>query len=182
LENPQNAILAVASIDGAVKWIAETVTDRDVWGGFEWAIPLHWSNDGRHLYFSHHVRGDGCISDFRGSDLHRLDLQTGEVTEIVPRVGYWLALSPDEQTLAYLSFERGLVLRDLASGDERQVELDIEADHPETPIHKSDLLWSPDGNSIVLTVAIDVCGPEQSTAIVQLDTETLSQTTLVQER
>lgn len=181
LEGQESTILRVSRIDGAVEWIAETITDRDFWGGFEWAIPFHWSQKEYRLYFTHHVRGDGCISQFHGSDLHSLDLQTGEVTEIVPRVGYWLALSPDETTLAYLSFEKGLVLHNLTSGDERRVHLNIEDAYPETPIHESNLLWSPDGNLLVLTIAIDVCGPEWSNAIIQVDAATLSQTILIHE-
>jgi Tol biopolymer transport system component len=181
LEDQESASLRVSSTDGSVVWIADTVTERDIYGGFEWPIPFHWSKDGRYLYFTHHERGDGCISLFHGSDLQRLDLQTGEVTEIIPRVGYWLALSPDETTLAYLSFEKGLILHDLPSGDERQVHLDIEDAYPETPLHKSHLLWSPNGNLLVLTIDIDVCGPGWSTAIVQVDVATLSQTVLLHE-
>lgn len=101
--------------------------------------------------------------------------------EIIPRVGYWLALSPDETTLAYLCFEKGLILQNLASGDELEVNLDIEREHSGELVYKSHLLWSPDSDLIVLTVAIGACGPEWSNAVVQVDVATSSQTTLIHE-
>jgi hypothetical protein len=182
----RSAILKVVSDDGDIAWIAETITTTDIWDQFEWAIPFAWSQSEGYLYFTHHVRGDGCSPPMNGSDLYRLDLRNGEVVELVPRIGRWLALSPDESTLAYLSFERerGLVIRDLASGSERSTQLFIEEpDAAEGIVFTSHLLWSPDGQTLVLTADIDTCQHPDllSTSIVRIDVDTLAQTTLVQE-
>ena len=43
------------------------------------------------------------------------------------------------------------------------------------------IVWSPDGEALMLTVAIDACGPpeEGTHTIVRVDAETLSQTTII---
>lgn len=183
----RSAVLKVVSDDGDITWIAETITMTDIWGGFEWAIPFAWSQNDDYLYFTHHKRGDGCSPPMNGSDLYRLDLRNGEVVELVPRLGRWLALSPDESALAYLSWydrEERLVIRNLAAGDERSTRLFVEEQYaPEIIVFTSHLLWSPDGQALVLTAEIDTCQHPDllSTSIVRVDVKTLAQTTLVYE-
>jgi hypothetical protein len=77
--------------------------------------------------------------------------------------------------------DRGLVLRDLSTGQERQTQ--IEAAQETEDAHVGHVVWSPDGEGLVLTVAIDACGPpqERSHTIVRVDAETLAQTTLITE-
>jgi hypothetical protein len=183
LENQQSAILRVSSTDGTTEWIAETITSTDIWGGFEWAIPFTWSQYGHYLYFTHYERTDGCTPEFHGSDLQRLDLQTGEVTELAPKVGYWLALSPDERTLAYLSFEKGLVLRELLTNEERSARPAIYKAYPGVIIFVSHLVWSPDGKTLMFTAGIDPCDMPDfvSTSVIRVDAETLSQIELIRE-
>lgn len=171
--------LEVSLADGSVVWRAV-----DEWRpiGLGWTSPrvLRWSRDGGRLYFTNLPVPDGCALFVNGYDLQALDLATGEVTELVPGVGLWLSLSPDERRLAYIGVgKRGLVLRDLASGEERGVRLD-----PGREYAAGGVLWSPDGSALVLTIAFAPCAGEEwaeSTSIVVVDAATLETKTLIAE-
>jgi hypothetical protein len=173
--------LTVARFDSSEEW---TVVER--WSelalGYVTPEPLQWSSDGNRFYFTNRPVPDGCAVFVNGSDLQRVDLSDGSVTEVVPAVGLWLSLSPDERELAYVGYgDRGLVLRDLSTGRERQTQ--IEAAQETEDAHVGHVVWSPDGEGLVLTVAIDACGPPEARAhtIVHVDAETLAQTTLIAE-
>jgi hypothetical protein len=173
--------LTVAQLDRSQEW---TVVDRwsEVALGYTTPQPLHWSSDESHFYFTNRPVPDGCSVFVNGSDLQKVDLSDGSVTEIVPPVGLWLSLSPDERQLAYVGYgDRGLVVRDLSTGRELQTE--VEAAQETGDAHVGHIVWSPDGEALVLTVAIDACGPpgERVHTIVRIDAETLSQTTLIAE-
>ena len=116
--------LTVTDAAGTSRWAVV-----DAWApyglGYTVPRPFHWSNDGNYLYVTNDPAPDGCALFVNGSDLQRVDLSNGEVTQIVEPVGLWLSLSPDETKLAYLSWEgdRPLVVRDLASGAENAIKL-----------------------------------------------------------
>lgn len=168
--------LKVTGRDHAQEW---TVVDEwSVWAlGYTTPQPFHWSRDSRYLYFTNRPQPDGCALFTNGSDLQRLDLSDGTVTEIMPSVGLVLSLSPDEQTLAYVGYQhRGMVLRELATGKERNVNMD-DGVRGST----GSLVWSPDGTALMLTVAFPKCAPEDQRmhSIVRVDVETLSATTVI---
>jgi hypothetical protein len=101
------------------------------------------------------------------------------VKEIVPSSGLWLSLSPGEKTLAYIGYrDRGLVVRDLATGVERETGLDPGEDYA-----AGHIVWSPDGATLVLTLAIHPCsfGWAESVSVVLVEVATLKQTTLIHE-
>ena len=85
-----------------------------------------------------------------GSDLHKLDLATGESTQLAPRVGYWIALSPDETHLAYLNSGHIGVL-DLTTGNSREAEI-ITKYPPSILTYPLDIVWSPDGKIFSLVI------------------------------
>lgn len=173
--------LTVARSDGTQEW-----TVVDAWSelalGYTTPQPLRWSSDGRHFYYTNRPVPDGCAVFVNGSDLQRVDLSDGSVTEMVPAVGLWLSLSPDETKLAYVGYgDRGLVLRDLATGDERQTAIEAAEEAEDT--HLGHVVWSPDGEALMLTVAMNACGPQENRrhAIVRIAAGTLSQTSVVPE-
>jgi len=179
--NRYHTRLTIERNDGTQEW-----TVVDAWSelalGYTTPQPLRWSSDGRHFYYTNRPVPDGCAVFVNGSDLQRVDLSDGSVTEVVPSVGLWLSLSPDETTLAYVGYgDRGLVLRDLSTGDERQTP--IEAAEEAEDAHLGHVVWSPDGEALMLTVAMNACGPheDRTHTIVWVDTGTLSQTSVVLE-
>ena len=172
------ARLSVTQTDGTAEWVAV-----DEWSGFGLGYttpqPFHWSRDGRYLYFTNRPVVDGCGVFVNALDLQRLDLGDGSVSEMAPSLGLWLSLSPDETTLAYVGYGgRGLVLRDLLTGIERETVLD-----PVSSYAAGHVVWSPDGAALVLTLAIRPCFADwaESVSVLRVQVETLEQTTLIRE-
>lgn len=168
--------LKVSKADGTLEWVA--VDQWLEWGlGYTIPQPLQWSRDGRYLYFTNRPVPDGCAVFVNGSDLHTVDLSNGSVRELVPSVGLWLSLSPDETMLAYIGYgDRGLVIRDLTTGAERETKLDSGQEY-----QAGHIIWSPDGTALMLTLALKPCSTDwaDSTSIVRVETASLEQTTLI---
>jgi len=168
--------LQVLRADGSIE---RTVVDEWSHLGLGYTTPrvFHWSQNGRYLYFTNEPVPNGCAVFVNGSDLWKIDLADGSVTQVVPHVGLWLSLSPDETTLAYIGYgDRGLVLRDLTTSVEREVKLD-----PGQEYSAGQITWSPDGKTIMLTLALRPCSKDwaAATSIVRVEVETLEQTTLI---
>jgi hypothetical protein len=111
-----------------------------------------------------------------GGDLQMLDLDTGQVTELMPEQALWIALAPDETRLAYIGYgERGLIVRDLATGQEQSVAV-------EKPAEQAGLgavVWSPAGTALVLTAAHEQCAPGAVHSILHVELATGAVRTLV---
>ncbi len=151
------AYLAVQQVGGNLKWTA--IDEWRPYGlGLDYPAPLRWSGNGRYLYFTNRPIVDGCGLFVNGSDLWRLDLTDGTYVQLVSYVGTSIALSPDEQTLAYASFGAGgprqVILRNIATGAERHIDLDYDL-----PAAAGNLVWSPDGARLLATVAYNPCQP-----------------------
>jgi len=167
------------------KWIAEVLHTNEFYYFYAW--PFHWSKDGEFFYFTHRdAISDGCFGfkDSNGSDLWQLNLVTGQVKEIVPKVGGWLALSPDETRLAYLSYwPPQIIVRDFETGEDKTADLEILKEYPHLITYGSHLIWSPDGKYLAFTMELDVCGeiirPPHS--IVLVNANSLEQRTIVSE-
>jgi Tol biopolymer transport system component len=170
--------LEVVNAAGGVQW---TLVDETLnYGlGYTTPRPFHWSKDGRYLYFTNLAVPDGCAVFTNGSDLYRADLTTGQVAEIVPPWVWWVALSPDEQRVAYLRWNGQtleLVVREMATGDERKIGL--EARYTQA----GNILWSPDGQALMLTLAANPCDPANWTqSIARVELAALSPTILIRD-
>jgi hypothetical protein len=177
--------LMIFSVDGKNHW---TIVDewQEIGLGFPMPQSLGWSQDHKSFYFTHRVIPDGCSVFPFLIDLQRVNLTDGTVTELLPQSALTLALAPDEGQVAYIGYgERGLVLRDLVTGEERETEID-----PGKDFNAGDIRWSPDGKSLALTLAINPCTGEygasktvwaKSTTILWVDVETLQQKILINE-
>ncbi len=172
------AQMKLSRTDGTTEWVI--VDEWSEWGlGYTVPQPLHWSHDGQYLYITNKPVPDGCAVFVNGSDLRRVDLISGDVKEILPSVGLWLSLSPDETKIAYIGYgKRGLVIRDLATGTEQEVPLDPGKDY-----QAGHIIWSPDRNTIVLALAIRPCsiGWADSTSIIRVNVATLESATVLRE-
>lgn len=173
--------LIVTSAEGSLEWTAWDQTSH--FGlGYTTPQPFHWSRDGRYLYFTNVPVPDGCTMMVNGTDLWRVDLTNGRVIELVPSVGLWLSLSPDEKTLAYMGYGyRGLVVRDLVTGSEQQSALSEEYTRADF-WWAGNIVWSPDGTALIFAVGSGGCGPgPQTFALLRVEVWTLAQTTLLRD-
>lgn len=175
-EGKYHVAMQVASTNNDLLWTAV-----DEWrpAGVEstYPEPLRWSDDGRFLFFTNVTLADGCGGYTNGSDLWRLDLSSGQLTEMTPFIGLSMDVSPDGTKLAVHGANgRGFLIRDLATGAEQSVALpdlgDVWA--------LGRVLWSPDGQHILSTWVLDPCSPEQTTAVIRIDADTLTATTVVE--
>ncbi len=170
------ARLQIGRTDHAVTWVVV-----DQWSrfglGYTTPRPLHWSGGGQYLYFTNAPVPDGCAVFVNGEDLQQVDLKNGRVKEILPKVGQVVSLSPDEQTLAYIASGdlSKLILRDFATGAERLVKLSDEKD-----AQAGSIVWSPDAQVVILTVAVHPCDPAQwQYSVIRIDTPTMALKTLI---
>ena len=164
--------LIVVSADQSVEWTL--VEEISAYGlGYTTPEPLHWSPDGRFLYYTNRPHVDGCGMFVTGSDLWRADLGDGTISQILPTGAQSYAFSPDGSQVAYLTWSAPveLVLHDLTTGAERRASLDFE--------DAGAMIWSPDGATIALTGANNPCQPDWKQAIVLVNGSDLSQKTLL---
>jgi hypothetical protein len=169
--------LQIEKLGGDVVWSV-----LDEWShfglGYTLPTPILWSADGQYFYYTNRPIPDGCAPFVNGSDLQRVNLLDGSAVELVPSLGISLGLSPDEGTLAYFGYGgRGLVLRDIASGEERETGF-----LPEENAASGAIVWSPDGSTLAFTVTYDFCDPLEARthSILRMDVETGEATTLIE--
>ena len=197
LPSPDDRRLATAAwsdpltVLGQEKYYASlTVTDGDtVWTpiaewrnyglGYTWPSIVQWSDDGRYLYYTNEVSPDGCAVFATGTDLYRLAVEDGQVTELIPP-GETLnfALKGDETAVAYTHFAGGqysLIVQDISSGSEQSVNI-TEKGQDGGP---GNIVWSPDGTQIYLVVAYNACSAPTN-SILHIDAETMTATTLIE--
>lgn len=167
---------------------AESIIEKiDVQRLMGYSIPwtLAWSENEDFLYYTHRFGGgDGCFSDddFFGTDLFRFDLENEETVQLAPKLGYWLALSPNQTSIAYLTNTNTLKIRNIETGEEVEISIEEKNKYSEpTLTYLSNLIWSPNGKELLLTLEINVCAMEEDgkNSIIKIDAETLSQKVLV---
>ncbi len=174
--------LMIFSIDGKTHWV---IIDewQEIGLGFPSPVPLQWSKDGKYFYFTHRVTPDGCSAFPFLTDLQQVNLQNGILETLLPDPALALALSPDDSQVAY--FSGGLILRDLISGEKREIKID-----PGYVFDAGNIVWSPDSKSLTLTLAINPCAGvygisktvwAESTTILLVDVKTLEQKILIKE-
>jgi hypothetical protein len=173
--------LTVTHASGAPSYIV--VAREGPFGlGYTVAEPLMWSADGERFYYTNSPQADGCGLFFNGSDLHRLDLATGDTTELLPaNATTTLALAPDENHVAFLTMGRlALILHDLTRGESTSFDLSplLEQDENEARPQAGAFVWSPDSNALTIVVAHNPCSGAwaASTSLYVLDVPTLSLT------
>lgn len=112
---------------------------------------IHWSNDERFAYFYSFLGGDGgeCYigTTNSGKGLFRIDLQTGDVSSILPKnennIWYTFSFSPTGRRLLYGVNSRDLIVLDIPTGNITSVANDFDFSQ------SGGYLWSPDGLQFV---------------------------------
>ena len=140
------------------------------------AHPFHWSNNGKHIYITCHHGPHDSSNKFRGSHfkdgdcVFRFDVDTGEVTEIIPDMypGYYaFAISPDDQQLVYANQNETPVkikLLDLGTLKEKVI---FTAD--ETVLEAGSFGWSPNMDRLIFST-LDI---KDANSIFMLDVRSL---------
>jgi hypothetical protein len=120
------------------------------------------------MYYTHAPVPDGCALFANGSDLVRLDLQTGDVEEVLPPVAQVISLAPDATRVAYIGYgpAGAITVRSLASGEEHSIPLPVEPDD-----QIGSIVWSPFGDAVALAVAHAPCtgGWTAATSVLVVD-------------
>lgn len=174
----RDIVFRVTSIENEVEWIAEEYRAEDFWDRLGGPEPLFWSPDEQYLFFTHIHPSDGCYPGGPYSDFWRLDLQTGEAIEIVPsRVAYDYLLSPDGNTVAYLTDDGAIVFYEIVSGSTKEILFESK---PDDNVHIS-AIWSPDSSMLMVQLRINLCTLEnESSLIARIDVATLEKTVLLE--
>jgi hypothetical protein len=147
--------------------------------------PVQWSSDSKVFYYTDRQSFDGCKPlASNGSDLWSVDIDSGKITQLLPMVASYIALSPDNSRLAYIEQgSQNLVFRNLKNGEtEKTVSID-----PGIPFDAGNLFWSPKGNLLVVTLANKPCPgyaiekgpPADTTSILIVDTQTYKVLTVI---
>ncbi|MEL6867596.1 MAG: S9 family peptidase [Bacteroidota bacterium] len=119
-------------------------------GDFQHKSAPVWSKDGQTLYFSAN-RNENWEYDFRNSEIYRLSLVDGQISQLTNRQGHdqEIALSPDGQQLAYTGFDdkmqayqnRNLYVMNADGSNKRVVSNTLDRSY-------SNPIWAPDGKGI----------------------------------
>jgi hypothetical protein len=167
--------LTVRRVDGSVTWVL--VDNWSLWAlGATYPRIVGWSS--QVFYFSEYGVADGC--GLFGVDLNvrRLSLEDGSVSEIPIEAGSLVALSPDGTSAAYVTRDSDapqIVVHDLATGEQHSALLDVGDDF----WGAGNVVWSPDGQSLMLTVDHNGCGPDTARSIIRVDVPSLAQRILI---
>jgi hypothetical protein len=175
--------LIIQSIDGLTRWtVIEKWEETSL--GYTIPEPIGWSQDNKNFYFTNRPVVEGCnaISPNSG-DLKRVDIKTGDVTEVLPNTTSWMSLSRDHSKLAYIR-ENCLHIRNLNSGEEKIISID-----PGAAFEAGYIVWAPNNEMIALTLAIHPCTGNypgtgiysKTTSIITIDTSTMAVRTFVEE-
>jgi Tol biopolymer transport system component len=177
--------LVLQNTEGGIRWTVMEMW-RETGLGYTIPQPVKWSQNGRFFYFTNVPVVDGCKAlTPNGSDLQRVDLGTGKVIEVLPPTAFWVSISPDETWVAYIKQRYlSLGLRNLNTGEENEVKFD-----PGKEFDAGNIVWSPEGDMLALTLAIQPCTGgypgsgvySKSTSILIINTSTLEVRTVVEE-
>ena len=147
----------------------------DEWGvfGADYRIPkpLAWfgmsPTEFPLLYWTNLPGSDTCPAFRNGADLQRLKLAEGAGQALLSDVGNWLSVSPDQSRAAVAGAD-GLSIYDLTNGQRRSVAL--------PPGQAGQVIWSPDGRQVALTVADRAGDPCEATThtLLLVDADTLA--------
>jgi WD40 repeat protein len=146
----------------------------------------HWSNDGLYAYTSPDPHTDGYWEPFhQGVALFRLNLETGEIVEVLPLgkdnwIFYSYAFSPAGNTLVSIVTDKSPVtlnVLDLQSGAEQSFDFASKYNTGGA------FVWSPDGEKLVFSVTQYDTSTAQyvATSIMLWDRQTAELTELIQD-
>ncbi len=175
----------VGTTDGTIRW---KVIDEFRQRVNDFINPefLQWSRDGRWGYFENrsNLAYDSCRENVSAADLHKVDLQTGEVKDLAPPLGRRLWLSADEAVVVYEGqTDHQPVFRNLTTGQEHTIKLALGVDD-----RINSVIGSPDATAFIITVSMHICSSDMNwrnkyptSSVIRVDAKTMTTTTLIHE-
>ncbi len=177
-DSTQNQLM-IANKDGSGKL---TLVDETSTPPASWA-PMGWSPDGEWLYFASTPYGIGGYILFNGvTSVRRVPVKGGTAEDILPNqitMGD-AALSPDGKTVAFIHTVYGQNPSDVTLNLELQVVASQKVKSFPLPagyLQAGAIVWSPDSQSLVLSLAVGNADSEAFT-LIQVDAKTLAVQTL----
>lgn len=164
---------SIIKVDGGFEWILNYRTSQ-----FEeeaYYSPFYWTNDGQYLFLVITRAMDGCgkvLEFYTGSGLFKLDLNTGELSEIVPEMhlaSYAFSISPSEKMLANAKEgETPITIRvkDISGTNENSFTLDKKYQGA------GNFIWFPSEEAILFVAKEEVCGSKPSYTLITLNLST----------
>lgn len=166
-------------------FIPQVIEVQDLEGEVIWAVPFQgelprsdphstmeivgWSPDSTVLYFYYSWAYDGGYTLFDGHDLQMLEIDTGELRELLTDGIISFSFTPDMSSFAYTN--RGRIgIYDIATGDSRSVVIRSDKIAQSGHIH-----WSPSGEGLVFTILVDEGGTARE---IYMDVESMGQKVL----
>ena len=186
VEGQERSIFKVSNDGGRIEWEIENeifIDEPPV--GFWFPVPVYWSKDSKYLYYAHRASGDGCFGGNKhlGKDLERIELTTGEVSQISSG-GTYMSISPDEKFLATFAYGReGITIQNLLNNESKTLDLVVTQEDAGFEIDQRYITWSPDSKSLVFVIMAGVCdGVVESyfNWIVRVDIQSFSQRLLTE--
>ena len=175
--------LKVYRTNGSQEW---TVVNEWVSWNLGYSLPsvFGWSGDGRYLYVVDDVIPDGCqVPGGYHSNLRRVDLQSGEVEEIIENDFFGsLALSPDGLRVIYKELgDVEVAVIDLQSMDVQRIKIDPGVEESDFWL-VGKFTWSPDGKRVLFPIIYDNCFPAGSKLLLVDVDQQISQTIIEKDR
>lgn len=169
-------VFRVSKIDGSKSFeisheeVSNLVLEDSSNGYVDGVFSLFWSSDGRFLFFSEYIC---CVdTDAYGSldGLIRLNLQTGELSEVISGGANYFNFSPTGKKIVHIPFDRSgfghpviINILNLETWSQNQVLLQ---DYEQA----GSVVWSPDENSLVLVAKTgNVYDDNQKFSIIVID-------------
>ncbi len=175
----------VGTTDGTIRWhVIDEFRSQD--SGLKYPVFFQWSHDGHWVYYENQsgATPNVCRDNVSAVDLHKVDLQTGEVKDLAPPLGRRLWLSADEAVVVYEGqTDHELVFRNLATGQEHTIQLAMGVDD-----RINSVIGSPDGTAYIVTLSMHICSPDTNwnnkyptSSVIRVDAKTMKATTLISE-
>ncbi|MCB0036735.1 MAG: PD40 domain-containing protein, partial [Anaerolineales bacterium] len=126
--------------------------------GYEVPALFKWSSDNQSIYYTNLPHPDGCPGFVNGWDLHKFNFTTGEQQTIIHEGGLSIALAPNEFMVAYGAGSM-LNLYDANANAVLPVTVNGRVEQ---------MAWSPDMQSVAVTVVENGCTPEAKHTIINV--------------
>lgn len=180
LKNPESYYLRVLSLENNTQWKLKNSDqlNKNLNDHYFFFLPFYWSKDGHYLYLTGHIFADGPVYFCSGFALRRLDLVSGQLSEIItgtPLHCYEFAFSPDEKRLIFIpQFRPPLQINIVSMKDGKTERIELDPKYSQA----GDVAWSPSRDEIIF----HACPEEycEKKSLLMIDLETLTPKVLIE--